>query len=103
MSEANDTTMVVRGTDLQELFRSLTKAIQSLPPDLGRRLHEIRKAYFAASGFEGCHQRMNNRTVAQIFSEYQPVDIEPIASGEVEGVRYTLYPPTERTPKLNER
>jgi len=35
--------------------------------------------------------RVNNRTVSQIFAEYQAVDAKPLASGEVDGVRYELY------------
>jgi hypothetical protein len=56
-------------------------------------MYEIRKAYFARYGIEGAYERMNNRTVSQIFAEYRPLDVKPIASGEVDGVRYELYEP----------
>ena len=52
------------------------------------RLCEINKEYFLAYGFEGVLRRMNDRTVSQIFAEYQPGDVKEIASGEVDGVRW---------------
>ena len=73
--------------------RSLTAVIQSLPPEMKKQLHEIRKRYFAQYGMEGLLQRLNNRTVAQIFAEYQPRDLRPLASGEVDDVRFELYDP----------
>ena len=90
-------TMRVSGVTFDEFSRSLTKVIQSLPPEMKRRLHEIRKNYFAWYGFEGAQERLNNRTVSEIFAEYRPVDVQPLASGEVEGVRYELFeaPPSE--------
>ena len=35
--------------------------------------------------------RMNNRTVPQIIAEFDKVAAMPIASGEVEGIKYSLY------------
>jgi hypothetical protein len=64
-----------------------------LPPEISNRLREIRRNYFAWHGFEGAQRRLNNRTVAQILAEYEPLDVKPVASGEVDGVRYELYDP----------
>ena len=58
---------------------------------MAKRLCSIHDSYFVRYGFDGVYQRMNGRTVAQIFSEYQPADVKPIASGEADGVRYELY------------
>jgi hypothetical protein len=61
-----------------------------LPPELSKRLRAIRQDYFGWYGFEGAYRRMNKRSVAQIFSEYQAVDMRPVAFGEVGDVRYRL-------------
>ena len=83
----------VSGSNLQEFSRALTAAFQALPPGERERLKEIDRRYFGRYGFEGTYARMNNRSVAQIFAEYEPVEVKPIASGEMDGVRYELYPP----------
>jgi hypothetical protein len=89
----------VSGSSFQEFSWSLTAALQALPSEPRKRLRGIEKNYFAWYGLDGMDQRMNDRTVAQIFAEYQPVDVKPLATGEVEGVRYELYdaPPPHPT------
>src|SRR5262249_37347691 len=84
-------TMRIAGLSFDEFSRSLTEVIQALPPEMRKRLHDIRRNYFAWYGFEGAYQRMNDRTVSQIFAEYQPMNVTPVASGEVDGVRYELH------------
>jgi hypothetical protein len=81
-----------------DFSRAFAAVCRALPPEMRERLSSILKNYFAAYGIEGACQRMSNRTVAQIFAEYQPVDVAPIASGEADGVRYDLYdaPPATR-------
>ncbi len=88
--------ILVSGSTLNEFSKSLTKAIQALPPNLSDSLREIRRACFAQYGFEGTFKRMNDHTVDQIFAEFQHVAVEPIASGKLDGVEYRLYkrPPT---------
>ena len=81
---------IVSGATFGDFSRSLSAVIQLLPSEMGKRLHDIRRNYFARYGFNGAYQRMNNRTVSQIFEELQPMDVEPIAAGEVDGVRYEL-------------
>ena len=69
---------------------------QQLSPEFRKRLAKVERDFisFKLSGFdvEGLYRRMNNRSVAQILAEY---DLEPhptpIASGQIDGVRYELY------------
>jgi hypothetical protein len=83
--------MVMSGADYGEFSKSFGSVCRELPREMANRLSSILKNYFASYGFDGVYQRMNGRTVAQIFSEYQGVDVKPIASGEVDGMRYNLY------------
>ncbi len=89
MCEFHDSTIF--GATFDEFSKSLTSAIQSLPPEMGKRLRAIRRNYFGWYGLEGTYKRLNGRTVGQIFAEYDSLDIKPIASGEVDGVTYRLY------------
>jgi hypothetical protein len=68
--------------------------LRALPPEMRKRLRSILKNYFARYGIEGAYERMKDRTVGQIFAEYQPEDLKVIASGEVDGVRYLLTDPS---------
>ena len=46
---------------------------------------------------------MNNRSLAQIIAEYQEPDRKPVASGEVDGMRYDLYDaPSREDPHAGE-
>ncbi len=97
MSDFEDA--VVSGEYFDEFSKSLTKATQSLPPELSKRLRAIGREYFARNGFREMYNRMNGRTVRQIFAEYQQVVVEPIASGNLDDVEYRLYerPQTARS------
>ena len=82
----------------EQFSKSFGDVSRALPLDMRERLRNILLRYFATYGINGAYERMNNRTVAQIFAEYQPADLKPIVSGEVDGIRYALYegppPPT---------
>jgi hypothetical protein len=55
------------------------------------QLCAILRNYIGRYGIEAAYKRLNNRTVSQIVAEYKSDDVEPLAAGEVEGVRYELY------------
>jgi hypothetical protein len=84
---------------LQEFVQSYNSMISSLPAEIASRLRAILQQYAAAYGIEGAFVRMNGRTLSQVFAEYHSVDIQPIASGEVEGLRYELYDPPAPPPE----
>jgi hypothetical protein len=83
--------ILVSGSNFDEFSRSLTSAIKALPAELSKKLRSIRSDYFGWHGFDGAYLRLNNKTVRQIFESYQPESVAPLASGEVDGVRYTLF------------
>jgi len=86
----NDEDLVVSGSTPQEVGRSVAKAIQTLPPRLGKKLRAILIDYIGRYD-EGAFSLLNNRTVRQIIEEYRPSNAEPQASGEIDGIRYTLH------------
>jgi hypothetical protein len=70
--------------------------VAQLAPDVARQLKGIRNEYLIAYGWEGVFERFNGRTVAQVLAEYREPTHPPIvASGELGGLRYTLYAPPE--------
>jgi hypothetical protein len=66
--------------------------VAGLSPDVARQLKGVRNEYLIAYGWEGVFERFNGRTVAQVLVEYREPTHPPIvASGEIDGIRYTLY------------
>jgi hypothetical protein len=88
---------VLAGSTIQEVGGAYNEVISKLPPERKKRLSAILKDSFGAYGLDGVVERFKNRTIAQIFAEYQPVNRKPIASGEQDGVRYALYDPSEKS------
>jgi hypothetical protein len=81
-------------TNYGKFSRSLTavlQAIHAVHPDVARQLDNIRGEYVGRGSLEGEYAAMNNRTVARIFAEYIPMATKPLASGEVDGVKYDVY------------
>lgn len=83
--------IVIRCSDWHEIVAAVNRAKLALPVEIRKRLVTIFSSYLARFGVEGCYERLNTRSVAQIFAEFQPEDLPEIASGEVDGVRYRLY------------
>jgi hypothetical protein len=79
------------GSNLEEFGKSLNAASKSLPPPMRKRFLSVFSAYFGSYGLEGAYQRMNERTIGQILSEFQEPEAKIVASGELDGMKYTLY------------
>jgi hypothetical protein len=78
--------------DAQEIADACSNIVAQLAPDVARQLKGVRNEYLIAYGWEGVFERFNGRTVAQILAEYREPAHPPIgASGELGGLRYTLY------------
>ena len=54
--------------------------------------------YVGQYGLAGLYVKMNARTVSQILTEFQPTVLSPIATGDVEGIRYALYENISKIP-----
>jgi hypothetical protein len=71
--------------------KTLGEVGAALDEQTSRKLIEIVKRYIARYGFMGVYDRLNGRSVSQIFAEYQPGDLNPIASGDTDGLHYELH------------
>jgi hypothetical protein len=93
--------IVLSCASLREFVAAYNKLFSVLPPEIARRFANVMKKYSAAYGLEGAQIRMNGRTVGQILAEFQPPELNVIASGEKDGMRYTLTeeqsPPVSQT------
>jgi hypothetical protein len=90
----------------QELFVAVDRIKDSLPDGWNQQFVEIAVDYSTKFGLERAYERMNNRTVAAIFAEYddyQFANAKEIASGEVDGMRYHLYEAPKPRPENDER
>jgi hypothetical protein len=56
-----------------------------------KRFQQIFTTYVVNHGLEGAYDRMNGRTVSQIFAEYKSDEPKLIDSGSIDGVTYQLY------------
>jgi hypothetical protein len=86
-------TLVISSDTSQGIMRAVSAAIPQLPVDVRRRLNFISMRYWQLYGFEGTYERLNNRTVSTILTEFAASgdDPKPIATGQVGDTRYTLF------------
>ena len=66
-----------------------------MPPGPREQLEAIRNDCVSAFGFDGTHERLNNKTVGEILEEFGNFrfPIRTIAEGEMDGVKYRLTEP----------
>ena len=83
--------VIVRCETWRGIVGAVNRASNMLSDEASKQLGAIFSSYLARYDVEGTYERMNNRSVAQIFAELQPEDVREIASGEVDGVRYRLF------------
>jgi hypothetical protein len=94
-AESNLSGIRILCSSLADFSRSFGRVARAMSPERKDRLMEIRKAFLIKYGIEDSYERMKNRTALEIFVEYQPGKIKPIAAGEVRGVRYQLFDPPD--------
>ena len=76
----------------KEMFAAYNRIITGLPADLRRQFGSVLRGYMAAYGFDGACERFNGRTVSQLIEEFRDPDGLPVVeTGEMDGVKYTLY------------
>jgi hypothetical protein len=63
----------------------------SLPIEIRKRMTEVMISYVTRFGPQGVFERMNNRTISRILSEFDNERGACVESGELEGLRYELY------------
>src|SRR4051794_33378227 len=75
---------------------------EQLPGDFRYRFRAVVIDYVIAYGTQGAYDRLNGRTLSQIFAEYKTEERKTVATGEVDGVRYTLYDPHDSNSNDND-
>jgi len=83
--------IMISCSTLSEFVGTRNAVNMELPPEMRKPFAKIFTNYIARFGIEGAFERMNHRTVAQIFAEFEPGEPKVVASGELDGLRYTLY------------
>jgi hypothetical protein len=85
-------THIITCEDPQKVISVLNALSPQLPPDVRRRMHDMKRDYYLAYGMEGLHERTNGRTLAQVLAEYTGAEApDVVRSGERDGLRFTLY------------
>ena len=80
-----------------DIARARNVAMNDLAPEFRKRLSRIVTSYLHRYGIEGVFDRLNNRSVAQVFEQFEGDDgSNVIVEGEREGLRFRLSekPPT---------
>src|SRR5262245_27520802 len=96
---ADSSTLLFSGSNFHEFGASYSQIAATLPLDVKQKLAKVFKDYSVAYGFDGVYERMKGRTVDQVFDEYEQPEFPPVvATGERDGMRYTLYdaPPAKK-------
>lgn len=88
----------------EQIVDAVNNATRALPKEIRKRLGNIFSNYLALYDLEGTYDRMNNRSVEQIFAQYRSEEKPPpVISGEVDGMSFRLYeapcPPSEKDKK----
>lgn len=74
-----------------EIVGTCNEAVKQLSPPLRDKLNQAFSSYLQRFGIEGVFKRFNNRTVPQILAERDFEESSIIASGESDGVKWTLH------------
>jgi len=81
----------------------MNAVMPQLTPEVAKRLNMIKLRYLQFYGEEGLYERVNNRTVSRILAEYSGDDPTPIASGQIDDIRYELFEAPEAGKETGEK
>jgi len=89
----NDEEGLVIVADCPESFVSaFLKVMPLVSKDIRRKLKYVMMSISMSQGDERLFERFNGRSVAEILEDSKEIlDSQPIASGEVDGMRFELY------------
>ena len=84
--------LIVRSDDPDNMISAFQIVIREVPREVRRKLVHIMMSVAMTDGNEGLFHRFNGRSVAEILeNSKESLESQPIASGEVEGVRFELF------------
>lgn len=86
------TDVIVSCSRWEDIVSAKNAIIPELPHDVRKSLNRVFSSYLHLYGLEGVFERLSNRSVATILAEFDSAtEPKPIASGEVDGLRYELF------------
>ncbi len=89
--------IAVKADNGEHALRVMNALMPQLPAGVREKLIHIELKYHRLHGFEGLYDRVNNKTIAQILSEFDwDNDPKPIESGQIGDVQYKLYAPPDK-------
>lgn len=101
--DQNGLELMISCDDPETIFRSIDNVCPHLDKVTFRNLDRIALQLFQKHGKEGLLKRFNNRTVGSLLQEYEEIlKIQPIVSGEINGMKYELYPAPDETSNCTE-
>ena len=79
-----------------ELVQALNDVKQQLDIDDRRKLNTALTQLLVSHGVRGRYLKLNGKLVREII-EHQYVSSEPISSGSIDGLRFRLFEPPDKT------
>src|SRR5262245_13974800 len=70
--------ILLSGSNAQEILRAYNAAIEQLAPDLREQLAAVMKKHVREFGWDGVPERLNGRTVAQVIGEIPPDELRSL-------------------------
>lgn len=83
--------ILLSGSNTQEILGAYNKAIGQLAPDVREQFAAVMKKYVSDFGLDGVAERLNGRTVAQVIAEIPPDELQSLVRRRFiwQGVRTT--------------
>lgn len=83
----------------EEMYRTFERIKEPLSVDARKRINDAVGEFAVQWGHEKAWQRMNGRNIQSILDEYDAMPKrKPVASGELNGLKFRLYDPPESSP-----
>lgn len=88
--------ITVQCSDPDRIIGSVDKLMPLLPIEVRRQFNLLKLSVLSAEGLSGVYDRFVGRNVADILADKTMPSIGTVVeSGELNGVKYTLYEPTD--------
>ena len=85
-------TILIQCDHPDQIVTTVNAVMPQLPKDLRRSFNQVKLLTLSRDNISGLFRLCNGRTVAQIMESAKDlIAIQPIASGEVDGLRYEVF------------
>jgi hypothetical protein len=84
--------LIVECDDSERIVAAINALMPRLPVQTRRQLTSVKLGILETEGKTGLHSRLNGRTVGDIIASETPRGLgDPIETGELDGLKYSLY------------